>query len=166
MERIAKFNKITFKQFENDLMFSKENANKIYSDIKLPLRATKYSAGYDFFAPYDFSLKPQESILIPTGINVEIKENYFLAIMPRSSFGFKYKLELANTIGIIDADYINSRNEGHILIKLINNNHENKELVVKKGEAFVQGIFINYGITYDDDVNTIRNGGIGSTSKK
>lgn len=166
MERIAKFLKVSEDNFISSLDgFSKEEAKKIYEDIKLPLRATKYSAGYDFYAPFDFTLKPGETIKIPTGIRAKMREDYALFLLPRSGLGFKYRLQLNNTIGLIDADYFYSDNEGHIFAKITNDSNEGKVISVKKGEAFIQGVFLSYGITEDDEVNTIRNGGFGSTSK-
>ena len=132
-------------------------------DIKLPKRATKGSAGYDFFSPIDFELQPGETIKFPTGIRCLIDEGWFLAIVPRSGLGFKYRLQLDNTIGIIDSDYSHSNNEGHIFMKLTNDSKENKTLSIKKGTAIAQGIFLPYGITYDDNADGIRNGGFGST---
>ena len=166
MERIAKFLKVSEDNFISSLDgFSKDEAKKIYEDIKLPLRATKYSAGYDFYAPFDFTLKPGETIKIPTGIRAKMREDYALFLLPRSGLGFKYRLQLNNTIGLIDADYFYSDNEGHIFAKITNDSNEGKVISVKKGEAFIQGVFLSYGITEDDEVNTIRNGGFGSTSK-
>lgn len=166
MERIAKFLKVSEENFISSLDgFSKEEAKKIYEDIKLPLRATKYSAGYDFYAPFDFTLKPGETIKIPTGIRAKMREDYALFLLPRSGLGFKYRLQLNNTIGLIDADYFYSDNEGHIFAKITNDSNEGKVISVKKGEAFIQGVFLSYGITEDDEVNSIRNGGFGSTSK-
>ena len=166
MERIAKFLKVSEDNFISSLDgFSKEEAKKIYDDIKLPLRATKYSAGYDFYAPFDFTLKPGETIKIPTGIRAKMREDYALFLLPRSGLGFKYRLQLNNTIGLIDADYFYSDNEGHIFAKITNDSNEGKVISVKKGEAFIQGVFLSYGITEDDEVNSIRNGGFGSTSK-
>ena len=166
MERMAKFLKVSEDNFISSLDgFSKEEAKKIYEDIKLPLRATKYSAGYDFYAPFDFTLKPGETIKIPTGIRAKMREDYALFLLPRSGLGFKYRLQLNNTIGLIDADYFYSDNEGHIFAKITNDSNEGKVISVKKGEAFIQGVFLSYGITEDDEVNTIRNGGFGSTSK-
>ena len=166
MERIAKFLKVSEDNFISSLDgFSKEEAKKIYEDIKLPLRATKYSAGYDFYSPFDFTLKPGETIKIPTGIRAKMREDYALFLLPRSGLGFKYRLQLNNTIGLIDADYFYSDNEGHIFAKITNDSNEGKVISVKKGEAFIQGVFLSYGITEDDEVNTIRNGGFGSTSK-
>ena len=166
MERIAKFLKVSEDNFISSLDgFSKEEAKKIYEDIKLPLRATKYSAGYDFYSPFDFTLNPGESIKIPTGIRAKMREDYALFLLPRSGLGFKYRLQLNNTIGLIDADYFYSDNEGHIFAKITNDSNEGKVISVKKGEAFIQGVFLSYGITEDDEVNSIRNGGFGSTSK-
>ena len=166
MERIAKILKVSEDTFISSLDgFSKEEAKKIYEDIKLPLRATKYSAGYDFYAPFDFTLKPGETIKIPTGIRDKMREDYALFLLPRSGLGFKYRLQLNNTIGLIDADYFYSDNEGHIFAKITNDSNEGKVISVKKGEAFIQGVFLSYGITEDDEVNSIRNGGFGSTSK-
>ena len=166
MERIAKFLKVSEDNFISSLDgFSKEEAKKIYEDIKLPLRATKYSAGYDFYSPFDFTLNPGETIKIPTGIRAKMREDYALFLHPRIGLGFKYRLQLNNTIGLIDADYFYSDNEGHIFAKITNDSNEGKVISVKKGEAFIQGVFLSYGITEDDEVNSIRNGGFGSTSK-
>ena len=171
MYKIAKFEKVSFEQFKKDYIdcFNEEDELKIkeiYDSIKLPKRATKGSAGYDFYSPVSFTLKPCETIKIPTGIRVKIDDGWFLANFPRSGLGFKYRLQLNNTVGIIDADYYNALNEGHIMIKVTNNSLENKTLELKKGDAFAQGIFMIYGITCDDETNEIRTGGFGSTNKK
>ncbi|HAV18707.1 MAG TPA: deoxyuridine 5'-triphosphate nucleotidohydrolase, partial [Erysipelotrichaceae bacterium] len=113
------FHKVSLNQFA--LAYKDNNVEKIYNDIKLPQRATKGSAGYDFFAPFDFTLKPNETITIPTGIRCEMDENRVLMIFPRSGLGFKYRMQLNNTVGIIDSDYFYSDNEGHIFIKITNN---------------------------------------------
>ena len=137
------------------------------TNLKLPKRATSGSAGYDFFAPFDISIKPWESIVIPTGIRCKFEnENFVLKIYPKSGLGFKYGVGLANTVGIIDADYYNSDNEGHIMIKLTNYN-ANEIVYIRRGKSFAQGIFEMYGLTVDDDEaeKQIRNGGFGSTSK-
>ena len=158
MKKVALFEKVSKSQFALDCPDF-----DVYESLKLPKRATIGSAGYDFFSPFDFSLKAHETIKIPTGIRVLIDEGYFLQIFPRSSLGFKYKLQLDNTVGIIDSDYSNAKNEGHIMIK-ITNNSEN-ELVIKQNEAFAQGIFTKFYITYDDEVGEERIGGFGSTNK-
>ena len=137
-----------------------------YEDIIIPKRATKYSAGYDFFAPFGFSLKPGEIITIPTGIKCYLETDKFLAIVPRSGLGFKYKLRLANTLGVVDADYVdNDSNEGHIFIRISNENNEGKELKVNKGEAFAQGIILSYFVAEEEEITEERKGGFGSTTK-
>ena len=139
---------------------------KIYEKISLPRRATARSAGYDFFSPVDFKLDPGETIKIPTGIRAQMEPDWVLKIYPRSGLGFKYRLQLNNTVGIIDSDYFNSDNEGHIFIKITNDSKEGKTLCVKEGTGFAQGIFLEYGITVDDDATAVRNGGMGSTTGK
>ncbi len=158
MKRIANFYKVS------ETEYLKSSSKEIYEDILLPKRATSGSAGYDFFAPEEYQVKAKETVLIPTGIRVKIDEGWVLKIYPRSSLGFKYRLTLNNTVGIIDSDYYYSENEGHIFIKLTNCG--DKDLVIEKGRAFAQGVFIEYGITYDDDATAIRTGGLGSTDKK
>lgn len=162
MKRIAKFEKISKNNFIN-VYEGFYGVLDIYNDIKLPKRATKGSAGYDFMMPYTVTLQPGESIVIPTGIRCRIDDGWVLKIYPRSGLGFKYRLQLNNTVGIIDSDYYNSDNEGHIFIRIFNDG--NKVLEIEKGKGFAQGIFLQYGITEDDNVEEIRNGGIGSTDK-
>ena len=164
MKRIAQFEKVSPAQFAEG--FGAENSAPVYEAIKLPRRATSGSAGYDFFAPYDITLRPGETAKIPTGIRVRIDDGWVLSIYPRSGLGFKYRLQLNNTVGIIDSDYYNSDNEGHIFIKITNDTNEGKTVEIPAGTAFVQGIFTEYGITVDDDVTAVRNGGMGSTTRK
>ena len=158
MKKIAQFFKVSEEQY------LKDGSIDAYNSIILPKRATTGSAGYDFFAPFDFTLAVGETIKIPTGIRVKIDCGWVLKIYPRSSLGFKYRLSLNNTVGIIDSDYYFADNEGHIFIKMTNCG--DKTLVVEKGKAFAQGIFVEYGITVDDECTTSRTGGIGSTDKK
>ncbi len=167
MKRIAKFHKVSYEQFESALInnIDKEDIKKIYDEINLPKRATAGSAGYDFYAPFDITLKPGETILIPTGIRVEMENGWVLKLYPRSGLGFKFRLQLNNTVGIIDSDYFYSDNEGHIFAKITNDSNENKVIDIKAGTGFMQGIFVEYGITLDDDTTDIRNGGFGSTTK-
>lgn len=137
----------------------------VYDALKLPKRATVGSAGYDFFSPLTFTLMPGETLKIPTGIRVEIHEGWVLMLFPRSGLGFKYRLQMNNTVGIIDSDYFYSDNEGHIFIKLTNNSNEGKSVTVEAGQGFAQGLFMPFGITEDDNVTDIRNGGFGSTTR-
>lgn len=171
MKSVARFEKVSIDQFISDYkdsftQITEEEILAIYSQIKLPKRATVGSAGYDFYAPFDITLKPGETIKIPTGIRSYILEGYVLEIYPRSGLGFKYRLQLNNTVGIIDSDYYNSKNEGHIFIKITNDSNENKTVVVAQGEGFAQGIFKEFFVTFDDETNGIRDGGFGSTTNK
>ena len=169
MKRIAKFEKVSYNEFESawsDTFASREGAAAAYEGIKLPRRATCGSAGYDFFTTSDISLAPGETAKIPTGIRVRIDDGWVLKIYPRSGLGFKFRLQLNNTVGIIDSDYYFSDNEGHIFIKITNDSKEGKKVELKAGDGFAQGIFVEYGITVDDDATEIRNGGFGSTSRK
>ena len=134
-------------------------------EIKLPTRASEHSAGYDFYSPLTFSLAPGETIKIPTGIRAEINEGWVLMLYPRSGLGFKYRVQLNNTVGIIDSDYFYSDNEGHIFIKITNDSNEGKTVAVEAGQGFAQGLFMPFGITVDDEVSAMRNGGFGSTTK-
>ncbi len=166
-KRIAKFEKVSFEQFKTGFdNESEETIKALYDAIKLPKRATKGSAGYDFFAPFDIVLEPGKTIKVPTGIRASMEDNYVLKLYPRSGLGFKYRLQLNNTVGIIDSDYYYSDNEGHIFAKITNDSNENKTLEIKQGTGFMQGIFVEYGITFDDDATETRNGGFGSTTKK
>lgn len=171
MKRIAKFYKVSMKQFIDSYIEEFGNRSdiiitSIYEDIKLPKRATKGSAGYDFYAPFDFALSPGQGIKIPTGIRVKTDDGWVLMCYPRSGMGSKYRLQIDNTTPVIDSDYFYSDNEGHIFIKLTNDSRNGKILKVKKGVAFVQGIFLEYGVTVDDEATETRNGGFGSTGKE
>ena len=160
MRRIARFEKVSFAQFAKDSGIENE---KLYEEIELPERATSGSAGYDFHIPFDLELKAGETCRVSTGIRVRIDEGWVLQIFPRSSLGFKYRLQLDNTVGIIDADYYHALNEGHLMIKVTNTG--SKDLCLKKGDRFAQGIFMAFGITEDDEVSEERSGGFGSTDK-
>ena len=167
---VAKFEKVTWGQYcagrgcDPANVFTEPYAQE-YDNIKIPKRATTGSAGYDFFAPFDFSLVPGATIKIPTGIRCILKEGFVLKEYPRSGLGFKYRLRLDNTVGIIDSDYYKSDNEGHIFIKITNEGQQ--ILKVKQGEAFCQGIIVEhfYAEEEEDEVTEQRNGGFGSTSK-
>lgn len=171
MKRIAKFHKVSFAQFceawEDTYKETEESGiREIYDAVKLPKRATSGSAGYDFYTPAAMTIAPGETVKIPTGIRVEMEENWVLKCYPRSGLGFKFRLQLNNTVGIIDSDYFYSDNEGHIFVKLTNDTNEGKTVSLEAGTGFMQGIFVEYGITVDDDVQAVRNGGFGSTTKR
>ena len=170
MQRIAKFEKVSFEQFKEGVIDcfgekSEAEIKEIYENMKLPRRATSGSAGYDFFAPVEVSLNPGETVKVATGIRARMEENWVLKLYPRSGLGFKYRLQLNNTVGIIDSDYYYSDNEGHIFAKITNDSNEGKSVTIDAGTGFMQGIFLEYGITEDDDATAVRNGGFGSTTK-
>lgn len=171
MQRIAQFFKVSYDEFKSGIEgeipgLKEEEIKEMYDSLQLPKRATKGSAGYDFYTPFTFNLKPGETIKVPTGIRVKMEDNWVLQLYPRSGLGFKYRLQLNNTVGIIDSDYYYSDNEGHIFAKITNDSNEGKEVTVARGTGFMQGIFMEYGITVDDDVEDVRNGGFGSTTKQ
>ena len=158
---MRKFEKISFEQFKKDIIDDKE----LYESYSLPRRSTKNSAGYDFYALFDYTLKPKEIMKIPTGIKVSMEKDDVLFLIDRSSMGFKYNVRMCNQVGVVDQDYYNNpNNEGHMWIRI--QNEGDKDYVVKKGDAMIQGIFIKY-LKTDDDIesNHERNGGFGSTNK-
>lgn len=169
MYKIAKFKKVSFGQFEKDWLKAfpdTADVSSVYESIKLPQRATKGSAGYDFFAPVDLKLEKGKSVLIPTGIRCKIEEGWVLSVYPRSGLGFKHRCQLDNTVGIIDSDYYSSSNEGHIMIKMSCDAHSREYAAeVAAGDGFAQGIFTPFGITVNDEAFGIRDGGFGSTTK-
>lgn len=178
MNRIAKFEKVSYEQFKKDWVDAfpikygdweddmiDNMIHNIYNSIQLPKRSTKGSAGYDFHSPDSFVIPSHGTIKIPTGIRCKIDNGWVLQCYPRSSYGFKYGVHLANTVGIIDEDYYNANNEGHIFIKLVNDSTLAKPIEIRANDSFCQGIFVPYGVTEDDDVTDIRTGGIGSTGR-
>ena len=143
---MRKFEKISFDQFKKDIKDDKE----LYDSYSLPKRETKNAAGYDFYAIYDYTLKPGEIKKIPTGIKVSMESDDVLFLIDRSGMGFKYNVRMCNQVGVIDADYYNNNdNEGHMWIRI--QNEGDKDYIVKKGEGMIQGVFIKY-LKTDDDI--------------
>ena len=169
--RVGKFEKVSFNNFRNSAvnfgLVLEENDDEIkdiYNGIKIPHRGTSGSAGYDFSSPFNIILPHGKTVVIPTGVRVQIDSNWMLQLFPRSSYGFKYRMSLDNTVGIIDSDYYYADNEGHIMAKITN--HGNETLKIAAGDRFIQGIFIQYGLAQNDIVDSgKRSGGIGSTGK-
>lgn len=135
-------------------------------DFPMPVRKTKFSAGYDFCVPEDVVLEPGVLKLVPTGVKAYMQEGEYLGMHIRSSMAVKKQIQLVNNVGIIDADYYdNEDNEGHIMLAMMNMDH--KKIFLKKGDCIAQGIFYNYLLADDDDKTekAVRGGGFGSTSK-
>lgn len=163
--RVGKFEKISLEQWHKDYGDDSEGIadKKLNEIIKIPTRATKGSAGYDIVTPFDIDLQIGESMKVPTGLKCQVDNGWFLGIFSKSGLGFKYSLRLGNSVGIIDEDYYNNENnEGHIWVKIQNDG--DKEFHLDAGKAFCQGIFLPYGITYEDESEGIRQGGLGSTN--
>lgn len=172
MERVAGFEKVSFERFAADY---REAAGDpavtdaalfaMYQAIRLPVRATAGSAGYDFFLPFPVRLEPGQGVKIVTGIRARIAPGWVLMNYPKSGLGFRFRLQLDNTVGVIDSDYYGSDNEGHIMAKLTNDSRDGRIAELAAGRAFMQGVFMPFGITEDDSAEGIRNGGFGSTEK-
>lgn len=169
MRRVAKFEKVSWAQFQKDYVdtfgegktLNMDDVKDIYDNIKVPCRKTKFSAGHDISIPFDITLPPKERLMIPTGIRCQIETDYVMLIMPRSSLGIKKGLRISNTVPVIDSDYYNANNEGHIFISVIN---DGKDVIkFKTGDNIVQAMFVPYGVADDDIVTEERTGGIGST---
>ena len=174
MTRVGHFEKVSYEQFEKDFKslkefnaeaFPDEEIRKRYDAINLPTRATAGSAGYDFYSPVGFEVAPGQTVKIPTGIRVIIDRGWFLSCFPRSSLGFTYRFQLDNSVGIIDTDYSHADNEGHIFAKMTNDSKDGKKLTLEAGDRYMQGIFLPFGLTYEDEATEERHGGLGSSGK-
>ena len=169
MRKNRGFEKVSYEQFKKDVVeeFYHEEilVNQIYNELKIPKRATALSAGYDCYSTISFTLRVGQEVKIPTGIKSYMQHGEVLMAYPRSSLGFKYNLKLCNTVGIIDADYVdNEKNEGHIFLKM--RNHGDKDIVVNVGDAICQFIFVPFLLADGDNFKgTVRKGGIGSSGK-
>ena len=139
---------------------------KMRENAILPQRATPGSAGLDLCAciAAPLLLPARGHAVVPTGIAIELPEGTAGFVFARSGLGIKHGIALANGVGVIDSDYARSDNEGHIFMRMTNDNREGKSLIVPSGTAFAQGIFLPFGITVDDHAQGVRNGGLGSTT--
>ncbi len=136
--------------------------------INLPIRKTKYSAGYDVEAAEDTVIpsfkKGINPTLVKTGIKAYMQDDEMLLLYNRSSNPKKKGLILANSVGVVDKDYYgNPDNDGHIMFAFYNIKEE--DVLIKKGEAIGQAIFQKFLTTDDDAAEGERIGGFGSTRK-
>ena len=136
---------------------------KLHENAIIPTYGTKYSAGFDFYCIEDLEIKSFETAIVKTGLSVEIPQDYFMSIVPRSSTGFKTPLRLANSVGIIDSDY-----RGELGLIFTNTNRESFQ--IKKGDRLAQGFLspiINFEIQEVQELSETErgSGGIGSTGK-
>lgn len=133
-------------------------------NIKLPKRASTHSAGYDLAVTGSYEIDPGSIVLVNTGLRVKIPTKEVLLVFPRSSLGIKKGLMMSNGVGVIDSDYYNTDNQGHIMIPLYN--FTSKKVYIKDGERVAQGVFTNFYKTTDEKINnTVRLGGFGSSGK-
>ena len=149
----------------DDLFIERKFARvKGYEWVELPQRKTAKSAGYDIAAAEEVVCQPHEITVINTGLKVYMPTFEFLALYVRSSVGIKKGLMMANSVGIIDADYVdNPDNEGHICVALYNTMPT--PITIKKGERIAQGVFQPFYIEDNDYADGERIGGIGSTNE-
>lgn len=138
-------------------------------DINLPVRATKHSAGYDIEAAEDVVIPSvtkygdPEAVLVPTGLKVYCHDDEYVALVSRSSNFKKMKVIIPNSVGIIDADYVdNPDNEGHFFFAFVNLGNE--DVIIKKGQRIGQAIFHKFMTVDGDNATGERNGGWGSTN--
>lgn len=137
-------------------------------EINLPVRKTKYSAGYDMEAAEDIIIpsfkKGMAPTLVKTGIKAYMQDDEVLMLYNRSSNPKKKGLILANSVGVVDKDYYeNQDNDGHIMFAFFNIKEE--DITIKKGEAIGQAVFQKYFIADNDMAEGERIGGFGSTNK-
>lgn len=171
MIKVAKFEKVTFEQYQKDIKdiigdeYPVEQIKKIYERIQLPRRISAGSAGYNFYIPFTVRMLSGNTVKIPTGIRVRIVEGWMLQCYPASGIGSKYRLQLDDTVGIIDRDYYFTDNEGHIFAKITDDSRNTEVLQLKAGSPFMQGIFVQYGITEDDDAEESRKGSFGNIER-
>lgn len=159
---IARFERVADAQYRQDAA-SLPGAMAL-ADIPLPRRATAGSAGYDFTCPAEVTLAPGQSVTIPTGMRALMEPGWVLLLFPRSSLGFRYGLRLSNTVGVIDGDYAQAANGGHILVRLRGDG--DRPVTLAAGDRFCQGVFVPFGLCEEDDrAAADRRGGLGSTGR-
>lgn len=168
---MTKFEKISFDAFINcgtkvdwiapDVMEFADFWYDAYHKFDLPTRATSGSAGYDIHTPFAFTLKPGKTIIVPTGIRCLLPKDKVLLVFPRSGTAFKFRIGLVNCVGVIDSDFSNSDDGGHIMLKLYNDG--DKPVLFRQNDRIAQGIIMQYFLTDDDGASGTRNGGLGST---
>lgn len=128
----------------------------------MPRRSTEKSGGYDFLVKEDIVCKAHEITMIPTGVKAYMEDDEVLLLFNRSSNPGKRGLILINGVGVVDSDYYNNaQNEGEIAGLFYNMGEQN--IILKKGDKLMQGVFVKYLTVKDDDATGTRTGGFGST---
>ncbi len=141
------------------------NFKKLNPNAIVPTYGTPLSAGADLYnlPDGDIVIQPQETVLIHTGIAVEIPEGYCGLIFARSGLATKRGLAPANKVGVIDADY-----RGEIMVAL--HNHSDKVATVAAGERVAQMVIVPFLRVQYDEVDELSDtergeGGFGSTGR-
>ena len=137
-----------------------------HAEVRLPERATQHSAAYDIYALETKTIPPGGKVEFPTDVKVYMRKDEVFHLYPRSSQGIKYDVMLANTTGVIDADYYeNPDNDGAFTIVLRNLGTE--PYVVHAGDRIAQGEFAKFLVADNDFGKKLpkRKGGVGSTGK-
>lgn len=135
-----------------------------YGMLRLPKRSTAKSAGYDFYVLERTVCKSHEITMVKTGVKAYMEDGETLLLFNRSSNPKKKGLIILNGVGVVDADYAdNPDNEGEIAGLFYNMRDE--DVILEAGEKMMQGIFVKYGITVDDEAEGERKGGFGSTGE-
>ena len=167
---MSRFEKVSFERWKADCGINglpEKELREWYEDILLPKQATAASAGCDFFMPFNLNFEAGTTFRIATGVRWVTDPGKaddrakVLLIVPRSGLGFRYGIRLSNTVGVIDADYCDSDNEGHIIVSLENPSAQSIEL--PQGKPFAQGIVVRYEVPEGAESDDARNGGFGST---
>lgn len=138
-------------------------------NINIPVRKTSLSAGYDIESAEDIVIPSfkvgTKPTLIKTGLKCYMENDEYLMLVNRSSNPVKRGLVLANSVGIIDADYYNNPdNDGHLMYAFYN--YSKEDITIKKGDTIGQAIFMKYLLVDNDSSNGERKGGFGSTDKE
>ena len=168
---MSHFEKVSFERWKADCGVRGVDDGTLrewFDAIRLPRQATAASAGCDFFMPFSLSFEGGSSFRIATGVRwicggSDGDRDKVLLIVPRSGLGFKYGIRLSNTVGVIDADYCDSDNEGHIIISLVN--PSDTAVLLEEGKPFAQGIVVKYEVPEGAESEEARNGGFGSTDR-
>lgn len=173
---VARFEKVTFEQFKkafeetgvnsiiSSIIEGEDGIKHLYDKIMLPHRSTKRSSGYDFSYPYNLMIPYNTPVIIPTGIRcVFTEDGYDLNMQPRSGLGFKFRLQLDNTIGLIDNDYAEADNEGHIMLKLTCLDHKERPCIIPANKGYAQGVIREFFLAEEGEITNQRTGGMGST---
>lgn len=168
---MSHFEKVSFEQWKADCGIKglpEDELRKWHEAIKLPRQATAASAGCDFYMPFNLNFEAGSKFRIATGVRWvtgegEEDRSEVLLVMPRSGLGFKYGIRLSNTVGVIDADYCDSDNEGHIIVSL--ENPSGQDVQLEEGKPFAQGIVVKYEVPEGAGSDDARNGGFGSTDR-